>query len=302
MRAQWVAGYPDLVAEWHPTKNGTLSPAEVSYGSAARIWWKCAVGPDHEWTATPNRRTSLGTGCPFCAGRRVSVTNNLATCFPEVVAEWHPTRNGALSPDRIVAGSTRVVWWKCPNGDEHVWAGSLRERTRDRSGCPFCKNLRVSRTNSLGALEPEIAREWHEARNEVSAWDVPAGSSRKAWWLCARDPSHEWYVAIASRVQHRSGCPVCAGRKVTEARALASVAPEVAKEWHPTRNGPLRPRDVSVGSSARVWWQCPQGHEWSAPVSARTGPRHRGCARCRRWRSPSARRSRGDATRARASG
>ena len=75
---RFLSDYPSLVAEWHPIRNGVLSPHDVSYGSAARIWWKCAVGPDHEWAATPNSRTSLGNGCPFCAGRRVSSTNSLA--------------------------------------------------------------------------------------------------------------------------------------------------------------------------------------------------------------------------------
>jgi hypothetical protein len=285
-----IADYPSLVAEWHPTKNGVFSPEEVSYGSAARIWWKCAAGPDHEWVATPNSRTSLGNGCPFCAGRRVSVTNSLAACFPAIAGEWHPSRNEPLTASDIVAGSTRIVWWKCPLGEEHVWASSPHQRTRDLSGCPFCNNLRVSRTNSLGALQPEIAREWHESRNEISAWDVPAGSSRRAWWQCARDPSHEWCVAIASRVLHRSGCPACAGRTLTEARTLATAAPEVAKEWHPAKNEPLLPTNVSVRSNARVWWRCPKGHEWRARVDARTGPRHTGCARCRRGRGRTARR------------
>ena len=45
----WVAGYPRLLAEWHPTKNGDLFPDEVSYGSGKRIWWICPKGPDHVW-------------------------------------------------------------------------------------------------------------------------------------------------------------------------------------------------------------------------------------------------------------
>ena len=36
MSTHWVSGYPNLVAEWHPTRNGELSPSEVSYGSAAQ--------------------------------------------------------------------------------------------------------------------------------------------------------------------------------------------------------------------------------------------------------------------------
>src|SRR4051794_26529965 len=45
----WLSGYPKLIAQWHPTKNGGFYPDEISYGSGRRVWWKCAKGPDHEW-------------------------------------------------------------------------------------------------------------------------------------------------------------------------------------------------------------------------------------------------------------
>ena len=40
---------PDLVKEWHPTMNGEITPFDVSYGSAKKVWWKCAKGDDHSW-------------------------------------------------------------------------------------------------------------------------------------------------------------------------------------------------------------------------------------------------------------
>jgi hypothetical protein len=50
-------------------------------------------------------------------------------------------------------------------------------------------------------------------------------------------------------------------------------------EWHESRNGGLRPDDVSIGSSRRVWWRCGAGHEWQARVAnrARGGT---GCPYC----------------------
>jgi site-specific recombinase XerD len=45
----WVSGYPRLVREWHPTKNGTFQPDEVRFASHKLIWWTCAKGPDHAW-------------------------------------------------------------------------------------------------------------------------------------------------------------------------------------------------------------------------------------------------------------
>ncbi|MGA9112116.1 MAG: zinc-ribbon domain-containing protein, partial [Smithella sp.] len=43
----------------------------------------------------------------------------------------------------------------------------------------------------------------------------------------------------------------------------------IAREWHPTKNGSLTPSDVSVGSNRKVWWLCSKCHAWPATVSER---------------------------------
>ena len=93
--------HPDIAAQWHPTKNGDLTPADVTAGSNKEVWWICPEGPDHEWPASTVRRTQRGDACPFCAGRRVSATNSLEALYPEIAAEWHRTKNGDLTPDRF---------------------------------------------------------------------------------------------------------------------------------------------------------------------------------------------------------
>ncbi len=61
-------------------------------------------------------------------------------------------------------------------------------------------------------------------------------------------------------------------------RCLAVVAPGVAAQLHPTRNGLTTARAVPAGSEARAWWRCPAGHEWQALVRSRT--RGSGCPYC----------------------
>ena len=56
--------YPDLVKEWHPTKNGKLTPYDVTPGSGKKVWWK--FDQDHEWKVIISSRTR-GNGCPYCA-------------------------------------------------------------------------------------------------------------------------------------------------------------------------------------------------------------------------------------------
>ncbi|MGB6382183.1 MAG: zinc-ribbon domain-containing protein, partial [Syntrophobacteria bacterium] len=48
--------------------------------------------------------------------------------------------------------------------------------------------------------------------------------------------------------------------------SLFNTNPSLAKEWHPTKNAPLSPKDVTQGSGKEVWWVCGKGHEWEARI------------------------------------
>jgi hypothetical protein len=56
---------PDLAKEWHPVKNGRLSPRDVASTATRVVWWQCARNPAHEWRASVSSRTS-GDTCPAC--------------------------------------------------------------------------------------------------------------------------------------------------------------------------------------------------------------------------------------------
>jgi endogenous inhibitor of DNA gyrase (YacG/DUF329 family) len=66
--------------------------------------------------------------------------------------------------------------------------------------------------------------------------------------------------------------------KATDRYNLGAINPDLAKEWHPTRNGDLNPRNVTPGSGKKVWWICISGHEWQAHVYSRS--RGSGCPVC----------------------
>jgi hypothetical protein len=66
--------------------------------------------------------------------------------------------------------------------------------------------------------------------------------------------------------------------KATDQYNLSVMNPALAKEWHPSRNGDLNPRNVTPGSGKKVWWICISGHEWQAPVYSRN--RGSGCPVC----------------------
>jgi len=59
-------------------------------------------------------------------------------------------------------------------------------------------------------------------------------------------------------------------KKLSEDYNLAICFPEIAKEWHPTKNGNLKPNQIKKGSGKIVWWKCKNNHEWKVSISNRT--------------------------------
>lgn len=259
---------PDLAAQWDYERNGDLTPEQVHVGTNKRAHWVCNNGPDHKWDMPVDKRTGRGDGCPFCSNKRVSVTNSLATLYPEIAAEWHPTANGGLTPSDVVPGSNKTVTWRCSKDQSHVWPTRVVARTRGY-GCPYCARVRCSPATSLASVSPDIAAQWHPTRNPgLTPEDVAARSMRRVWWKCPNGPDHEWSTPVDARGGQGQGCPFCLGRRLSVTNSLATLYPELAAQWHPTKNGDLSPSDVVSGSNRRVWWKCTQGpdHEWEASV------------------------------------
>ena len=261
--------FPDIAAEWHPTKNGYLTPDQVSASSDKKVWWLGKCG--HTWDTTVHGRTGRNQGCPFDSGNRLLAGfNDLATKFPEIAAEWHPTKNGDLTPDQILAGSGKKVWWLGKCG--HEWDAVISHRTANKTGCPFDSGNRLlAGFNDLATKFPEIAAEWHHTKNgDLTPNQITASNSRKkVWWI--GECGHEWDMTVNSRTRRNFGCPFESGQRTLAGfNDLATTFPEIAAEWHPTKNGDLLANQVSASSSKKVWWLGACGHEWDAVVSNRT--------------------------------
>ena len=269
--------FPHLAAQWHPTKNLPLTPEQVLPGSRRAVWWLCQRG--HIWKAQIKSRVA-GCGCPVCTNREILPgSNDLSSRFPELAAQWHPTQNGALSPEQVSPGTRRKVWWICEKG--HVWQASVVSRTSDGCGCPVCSGKQVlAGDNDLASNFPGIAAEWHPEKNgALTPSQVAPASNRKVWWRC--EQGHTYAATVSTRVFRGSGCPYCVGKKVLQGfNDLATVEPRVAAQWHPTLNGTLTPAQVTTGSRKKVWWQCPEGHVWKAAVYSRAGAQKCGCPVC----------------------
>lgn len=284
-------GYPAVAEQWDHEKNDG-GPTDVTHGSETKVWWRCDQGPDHHWQQSPNARTANWkpgrSGCPFCRGLHPSVTNRLDIIFPEIAAQWHPTKNGGLLPEQVVSKSSRKVWWRCSAGPDHEWQTTVALRTSQGTGCPYCAGQAVSVTNSLAALYPDIAAEWVEAVGRYGGKtpaQVTASSGVKVRWRCRVDGAHTWLAQVHSRTASGQGCPACSGRIATSVNNLLVKNSVVAGQWVravEVRHQWRTPSDVPVSSNIKVVWRCPvdPDHTWVASVNARTKRNPTGCPHC----------------------
>jgi DNA-directed RNA polymerase subunit RPC12/RpoP len=169
------------------------------------------------------------------------------------------------------------VWWLCKKCAQS-WRATVNSRVRG-NGCPYCSGKKASEHNCLQTNNPALANEWHPTQNgNLSPKDVTPNSGKKVWWICKKK-GHEWPARISDR-NKGTGCPYCSGRYATKENNLQKVNPKLAKEWHPTKNGHLTPKDVLPNSGKKAWWICKKkGHEWEAIVSNRNR-RGDGCPYC----------------------
>lgn len=267
----FASQYPEISKEWNFEKNNGLSPSDVFGKSKKIVWWKCSNG--HEWETAVYRRANGGL-CPYCLGKRACHDNSLGYKFPELAKEWHPTLNGSLTPYNCTYGSKRKVWWLCK--EDHTWQVSISTRSNNRNGCPFCSGRNVTREKSIETLFPDLCKEWHLIKNnDLEVAHIGPYSKKLIWWQCNKN--HEWQASASSRTKG-SGCPYCSRDTILSSRSIAIKNPELAKEWHPTKNGTLTPHDVTISANINAWWICSNNHEWETSIVKRY--KKAGCPYC----------------------
>lgn len=266
------SNYPELCKEWNYEKNKPLIPSQIQCRSSKKVWWICEKG--HEWQSIPSNRIN-GNGCPYCSGRyAIKGKNDLLTMNPEIASEWNYEKNKS-KPEDFSPHSAEKVYWKCNKG--HEWQAKISNRVLGNN-CPYCSGrYAIKGETDLLTLNPRLCEEWNYGKNEISPEEVTPSSEKKVWWKCNK--GHEWQASICNRNKGR-GCPYCAGKRlIKNVNDLATIYPELAKEWNYEKNKPLTPQDIMSRVSKKVWWLCSKcNHEWISAVNNRVAGN--GCPKC----------------------
>lgn len=330
--------HPSLIAEWDTDKNKGLTTFDVTPGSNRKAWWVCPKG--HSYVSTPKQRNArVARGCPVCAGKVVIPETSLAAHFPDVSRQWHPTKNGKLTPLDVTPGSNRKTWWRCQQ--DHEWQTAIYARTIQGSGCPICAGVSTSllemrlycelkkilpdtlwRTKSKGfeidILIPSLnigieadGSYWHRDKLKADLHKTERAEQNGVTLIHLRETPLKRLTdfdieyarneddlklvhALLDRIKRLSGLPelnevidayILSGKLHAEAEyrklaanlpappfenSLASTNPEIAAEWNYEKNAPLAPEMFMARSDRKVWWRCSaKGHEYLSRLADR---------------------------------
>jgi len=207
-----VTLYPDLCKELATDKD-LAKARQLRPGSNEQLMWKCQKNDKHIYPMSPVDRTHSGSGCSYCAGKRVMTgDNDFLTMCPEQALEWDYDANFPQRPEMVHAGSNEKYSWICAFNPAHTWTAT--PNSRQKSGCQKCSQFRPGRndlkTKALEAGRPELVREWDEVRNQRSASEVSYASNDSFFWICPKFPTkHSYPSKVSNRWFGGSGCPTC---------------------------------------------------------------------------------------------
>lgn len=122
---------PKIAKMWHSTKNGKLTPDDVTLGSGKKVWWKCKCG--HEWQAYVKQvvlsENAKSNGCHKCE------IKFLRGYSIEQIREFAQKRGGKCLSKKYINLQTKMLW-VCENG--HTWKSTFASTKKRENFCIYC--------------------------------------------------------------------------------------------------------------------------------------------------------------------
>jgi len=178
-------------------------------GNNIKMDWKCLKENCGEIFRIGWNDILSGKGCGVCVGQQVVLSNCLATKNPKLTKEWHPTKNGDLTPYDVGVGYEKTdIWWQCRNNPKHVWKATISSRHIQNNGCPYCSGRSATIERNLLIDNYDLCKEWDYKKNKNKPEEYLPNSGKKVWWICQKC-GYNWKASIGERNKRERGCPEC---------------------------------------------------------------------------------------------
>lgn len=215
--AQWVIDNYNqeyLNKIWNIELN-SMSPWEVSAKAHYDIYLNCEHVEYHKGYKTSAARFTSGQKiCGFCHGLQVHPLDSFASYNIRKYGNdfldkyWDYDKNN-VSPYQISSNSGQKIYIRCQSVEYH---GSYVVRANDfssgKSGCPYCRSLKVHILDSVGTKYPMIFDFWSD-KNKCTPYDYSIHSAKKVWLKCNNGEHKDYQKQIREAIDAGFHCPQC---------------------------------------------------------------------------------------------
>ena len=258
-----------LISEWDYKKNTKIDPSKISPYYTKKVWWVGECG--HEWQSSVYSRTKMGTNCPICAEERhASVSEKTvlyylkkSNAYKEIF-ENYKDDNVKLELDIYIPEIRTAIEY-----DGERWHRDIKKDLKKDIMCND-NNIRIIRLRENGC--PNYKSNSYKIilnNNKISG--IEDAVSKLLDYLLIKN--------VDINIDRDNAEILSMINFMVKENSILKLYPELAKEWHPTKNGNLKPEHTKPSSNKLVWWICPKGHEYQLDVYHRT-ERGNGCPYC----------------------
>ena len=249
----------EILKDWDYTQNSFL-PKDVTYGSNRMCNFICHIC-GYKWKTVISSRTTQKTGCLKCSKR-------VKSSFPEQAVYYYLKKNfpDTVNGDRnILQGKELDIYIQSINTaieyDGETWH---KDTKKDKIKDELCKKngivlyrIREENCESIYNYNSTIYtyryQDWKHLNVIIMRLLSKLGIEDKNVDICRDEYKiKEQYYTDGLKDQ------------------LGNIYPDIAKEWHPNKNGNITPYSVLPDTHDSYYWLCPKcGNTYKAMVKNR---------------------------------
>lgn len=240
--------HPEIASEWS-TKN-IVSPLHITYGSNKKVYWICRMG-HKDYLMSVKTRVS-GQGCPICAQQS-------QTSFPEQALFFYIKK---VFPDAL----NRYIFEKKYEMDIFIPSKNIGIEYNgyfSHKGKEQKDKLKKEKMISVG-INMIVIKEYNTLEERVDAeYFVHQRTKPEDLNNLIKDVIFDIYGEIDFEINISNDMIKIKEQYIvtkTE-NSIASLRPDLVKEWDFVNNGNITPDLVTVGSTIKYFWICPVCHK-----------------------------------------
>ncbi|QQN86685.1 zinc-ribbon domain-containing protein [Bacillus toyonensis] len=291
-----AALYPQVAYEWDPIKNSRKTPLDVTRGNGGKAYFNCT----NKHSTYPNIRTrtsGVSLGCTECSKEyRTSFIEQAVYFYVKKV--FPDTKNKFMHSLLKETNSEIDVFTPKINlgieVDGHYYHKEDRRNKSDADKNKLLskdKDLKFIRIKELpkkrdNQILGEITGNQNVFFEESDVTSINRMIKEILDFIKGECSINKNELEIINKLNidiNRDEIHICdLFIKLKKSNNLKTLRPEVAKQWHPTRNGNLKPEYFHPFSNHKVWWKCSKGHFWNSSIGRKANCVF--CLRQRAWR------------------